>query len=353
MFIDGVQPVEQLAICLAATVTPLLVVVENLISISPSAAVMLTQLMKTPDRIVIAIASASSSRDDLKPWLIPRLFSHGFLIPAPSESCRYAILRHLTLFCAVEDSDLVYCAAQAHGYLPGDLVKLVREATIRENIENRFEDYRKEDVLLESEKLNVDSSLGKFLKLALSEMAPSALATYTSKVPRVLESDIFGMEETISYLDRAFVTQARRGEWCKLPRGVLLSGPPGCGKTLLAQHLTTRLCFNSIVVDASQVISKIVGASERNVVRLFEAAQSAAPCVLLIDQVEMLCGKRDVGDINSAHSTAERTVTCFLAEFDMHAANDDLVVIVIASTCVVYIFMCIFILNKILPVSKN
>ena len=76
------------------------------------------------------------------------------------------------------------------------------------------------------------------------------------------------------------------------PAGVLLYGPPGCGKTLLAKAIANESGANFIAVKGPELLNKFVGESERAVRQLFQRAQSSAPCVIFFDELDALCPRR-------------------------------------------------------------
>ena len=98
------------------------------------------------------------------------------------------------------------------------------------------------------------------------------------------------------------------------PRGVLLHGPAGCGKTTLARHVATAACANFVEVHAAQLISPTVGASEAALARLFASARAASPCILFLDGLESLAGVR--GHDSTTSGTMDRLVSLLLSELD-------------------------------------
>ena len=112
----------------------------------------------------------------------------------------------------------------------------------------------------------------------------------------------------------------------KLPKGVLLYGPPGCGKTLLARAVSSEAKATFIYVKASDLITKWLGESAKNVARLFMRARKNAPSIIFIDEVESLLAKRE--DIEGAASDeVRRVITQFLAEMDGLEKTEGVVVI--------------------------
>jgi len=100
----------------------------------------------------------------------------------------------------------------------------------------------------------------------------------------------------------------------KPPKGILLSGPPGCGKTLLAKAIATESGVNFISVKGPALMSKYVGESERGVREMFKTARQAAPCIIFLDETEALLPARGAGGSDS--HVSERVLSQFLAELD-------------------------------------
>jgi len=124
-----------------------------------------------------------------------------------------------------------------------------------------------------------------------------ALSAYEVERPTLRLADVGGMEEVKRRLDVAFLTPMRNPALreafgASLRGGLLLYGPPGCGKTFIARALAGELGARFASVSLADVLDMWVGASERNVHSLFEAARQAAPCVLFLDEVDALGIKR-------------------------------------------------------------
>ena len=128
-----------------------------------------------------------------------------------------------------------------------------------------------------------------------------------------------GIDDTIRQLQLAVVVPLQQPQlYARLgvqpPNGILIHGPSGTGKTCLARALALESRINVITVNATELVSKLLGESERNVARLFAAARASAPCMLLIDQIEALAAARGSG--NSTERTSDRILSCFLTEMD-------------------------------------
>lgn len=139
-----------------------------------------------------------------------------------------------------------------------------------------------------------------------------------SILPNYRLSDVHGLTDTIHLLRELVVAPFEMTESVKgiePPKGVLIEGPSGSGKTMLACALVNELSLPCIYIDGPSIRSKIVGESEKKIANLFHRARSAAPCIILMDQVELMLPKRESGSMSS-EGTSSRIVTSFLIELD-------------------------------------
>jgi ribosome biogenesis ATPase len=97
------------------------------------------------------------------------------------------------------------------------------------------------------------------------------------------------------------------------PAGVLLYGPPGCGKTLLAKAVANASKANFISVKGPELLNKYVGESEKSVRQVFSRAKASAPCIIFFDELDALVPKRGSDGTNQV---TERVVNSLLAELD-------------------------------------
>ncbi|KAK9729674.1 hypothetical protein K7432_000081 [Basidiobolus ranarum] len=209
-----------------------------------------------------------------------------------------------------------------HGFVPSDLRALCTHVMIA-SIKQR----NKEDEL-------PTITLNQFLE-ALKTIHPSNLGEFQTKTPDIRFSDIFGMDDIITDLKASVISPFHEPEdFDKLgitpPRGVLVYGPPGVGKTMLCSALAAETGLNFILVESSQVRSMIVGESEKNIAKMFASAKANAPCILFIDQIDILATTR--GTTFTSENSGDRIVTSLLTEMDGFFSKSTTDILIIAAT---------------------
>jgi transitional endoplasmic reticulum ATPase len=274
-------------------------------------------LAKRQHLIVIA---ATNLPNVLDPALRrPGRFDREIAIPIPDRIGREEILSvHSRGMPLAEDVAIDHLAAITHGFVGADLEALCREAAmicLRRIVPNI--DFALARIPYEQlSKLEVGKE--DFLD-ALREVEPSAMREVFVEVPNVRWEDVGGLTQVKQRLVEAvewplqyadLFTQAG----IRPPKGILLTGPPGCGKTMLAKAIANESKVNFISVKGPALLSKYVGESERGVRDMFRKAKQAAPCIIFFDEIDALVPARDAGG-SDAH-VAERVLSQFLAELD-------------------------------------
>jgi transitional endoplasmic reticulum ATPase len=217
-----------------------------------------------------------------------------------------------------EDVDLNQLAAITHGFVGADLEALAREAAmvclrgIMPEIDFAAAQIPYEALM----KLRV--VMHDFME-ALREVEPSAIREVFVEVPDVGWDDVGGLRHVKQQLEEAVEWPLRHPELFEQaattpPKGILLSGAPGCGKTLVAKALANETEVNFILVKGPSLLSKYVGESEKAVREIFRTAKQAAPCIVFFDEIDGLVPVRGTGGADS-HVT-ERVISQFLTEVD-------------------------------------
>ncbi|MBQ7221167.1 MAG: AAA family ATPase [Synergistaceae bacterium] len=253
-------------------------------------------------------------------------------IRPPDIQGRLEILRiHTRNMPLSDDVDLSKIASKTPGFLGADLAALCREASmscLRELEEHRdlFTDAPGKEELSQ-----VKVSMRHFLR-ALDEVELSTTRDVVSEIPAVHWEDVGGLDNVKRLLHDAVelpLKHSARFEKAGITpaRGILLTGKPGTGKTLLANALGTESEVNFISVRGPELISKWVGDSEKGIREIFKKARQSAPSILFFDEVDALVPERK--NDSGAGRVSERTTGQFLSEMDSLKGKN---VLVLAAT---------------------
>jgi len=249
----------------------------------------------------------------------PGRFDREIEIGIPDRKGRFDILQiHTRGMPLAADVDLEHVAEITHGFVGADLEALAREAAmtaLRRILPILSSDF---DELPYDSIMALEVTMGDFLD-ALKEVEPSAIREVFVEVPDVRWSQVGGLEEIKQRLIETVEWPLRYAKLfakarTKAPKGILLHGRPGTGKTLLAKAVATESGVNFIAVKGSALMSKYVGESERAVRDLFKKARQAAPCILFLDELDALVPTR--GSIGSDSHVTERVISQLLMEID-------------------------------------
>ncbi|NJP31538.1 AAA family ATPase [Micromonospora thermarum] len=246
----------------------------------------------------------------------PDLLSLRITVPLPDAALRREQLGVLTRQVPLaEDVRLDEVAARTPGFVAADLAALVREAGVRAALRQKA-----------VERPTV--AMGDFAA-ALEVVRPTTMAASTLELASVTLDDVGDLVEVKQTLTESVLwpltypdTFARLG--VRPPRGVLLYGPPGCGKTYLVTALAGTGRANVLSVKGAELLSKWVGESERAVRELFRRAREAAPTLVFLDEVDALAPVR--GQATDG-GTTDRVVAALLTELDGVEALRNVVVV--------------------------
>lgn len=294
------------------------------------------QLLSLMDGLVargdVIVIAATNMPDFIDPALRrPGRFDREIEIGIPDKNGRKEILQiHTRGMPLADDVDLQEIASSTHGFVGADLEALSREAAM--NVLKKILpkiDLESGEIPAEIlDKLTITK--GDFIE-ALKDIGPSALREVLVEVPDVKWGDIGGLEKVKSLLKEAV-------EWpLKYPdafermgirpvKGILLYGPPGCGKTLLAKAAATESEANLIAVKGPELLSKWVGESEKGIRKVFKKAKQTAPTIILFDEIDALAPKRR-GDVDGGSHVTETVVNQILTEMDGIESLENVIVI--------------------------
>ena len=218
-----------------------------------------------------------------------------------------------------DDVDLDHLAAITHGFVGADLEALCREAAMTLPAAAPARDRLRARAQSRMRPCGRSKSAMADFEAALCEVEPSAIREVFVEVPDVRWDDVGGLDAVKQQLIEAVEWPLKHADLfaqagVKPPKGILLSGPPGCGKTLLAKAVATQTQVNFISVKGPSLLSKYVGDSERAVREVFRKAKQAAPCILFFDEIDALVP--DARRAATTRTSTERVIGQFLAEMD-------------------------------------
>uniref|UniRef100_A0A8B9EXY2 Nuclear VCP like n=1 Tax=Amazona collaria TaxID=241587 RepID=A0A8B9EXY2_9PSIT len=301
----------------------------------------------------VLVIGATNRPDSLDPALRRAgRFDREIRLGIPDEAAREKILRTLCRKLKLPESfEFHHLARLTPGYVGADLMALCREAAmctvnrvlikseqqkkkhihtggnaaeesvgigtdILDELQRLLDLLKKQDALPEEQLQKLCIEMNDFI-VALSSVQPSAKREGFVTIPDVTWADIGALEDVREELTMAILAPVRNPEQFKAlglttPAGVLLAGPPGCGKTLLAKAVANESGLNFISVKGPELLNMYVGESERAVRQVFQRARNSAPCVIFFDEVDALCPRRS--DRESGASV--RVVNQLLTEMD-------------------------------------
>ncbi|MEU1607343.1 AAA family ATPase [Micromonospora matsumotoense] len=275
------------------------------------------QVLARAVRSGTAVVCTTSRPESVDPGLrAPDLLSLRITVPLPDPALRREQLTVLTRQVPLaEDVRLDEVAGRTPGFVAADLAALVREAGVRAALRQKTAE-------------TPTVAMADF-SAALEVVRPTTMASSTLELATVTLDDVGGLGEVKQTLTESVLwpltypdTFARLG--VQPPRGVLLYGPPGCGKTYLVTALAGTGRANVLSVKGAELLSKWVGESERAVRELFRRAREAAPTLVFLDEMDALAPVR--GQATDG-GTTDRVVAALLTELDGVEALRNVVVV--------------------------
>jgi transitional endoplasmic reticulum ATPase len=322
----------------AAKASPAIIFIDEIDAIAPQraglsedkqverrlVAQLLTLMDGLGDRGRVVVMAATNLPDALDSALRrPGRFDREIAFGPPNPDQRLEILNvHLAQTPLDTDVDLRAISARCHGYVGADLAALTREAAVaaltRATLEAGGEDALDPDTLFVT---MAD------LEQGLETTSPSALRASSTPLRNVSWDDIGGLDDAKAALHRAVLWPLKHGDTLKSlrlapARGVLLTGPPGSGKTLVARALASEGALNFVAARAPDLLSQYFGEAERAISALFRSARQSAPCLLFFDELDALAPRRSGQD-----AVLNRVVAQLLVEIDGIGPEHGLVVL--------------------------
>lgn len=282
--------------------------------------------IETASKRFVMVVAACCTPDTLDPAIRrPGRFDREIEIGVPTAKDRLEILQHL--FSAVPHSlsigDMTEVADTAHGYVGADLAYVCQQASfnaVKRHLHHHDDTHETPAAVVTRDDMAV----------AMTIVQPSAMREVQLEIPKVLWSDIGGQEEVKLKLKQAVEWPLKHPEaflrmGIKPPRGVLMYGPPGCSKTMIAKALATESGLNFLAVKGPELLSKWVGESERAVREVFRKARSAAPSIVFFDEIDALAVER--GSSSGGSNVGDRVLAQLLTEIDGVDGLQDVTVI--------------------------
>ncbi len=278
----------------------------------------------------VVVIAATNVPNILDPALRrPGRFDREIEIGVPSKEGRLNILKiHTRYMPLAKNVNLKEMAGITHGFVGADLSSLAKEAAMIVLRRILPELKLKEDEPIPKEILEkLKITMGDF-KDALKVVRPSALREVLIEIPSTKWGDIGGLEKVRQELVEAVEwplknPTAFKRLGVKPPKGILLYGAPGTGKTLLAKAVASESEANFISVKGPELLSKWVGESEKAVREIFKKARQASPSIIFFDEIDSIAPRRGMGD----SSVSERVVNQLLTEIDGLEEMEDVVII--------------------------
>ena len=246
------------------------------------------------DRGNVIVLGATNRPDSVDPALRrPGRFDREMEISVPNADGRLEVLQIHTRGMPIgDDVELKMLASELHGYTGADMKSLCREAAMK-SIRRYLP-----KIDLETEKIPSKILQAMEIKIidfydAMHEVVPTAMREFYVERSKIYWENVGGLDDAKKILEENLISAMNEPEkflkmGIKPPKGALLYGPPGCGKTILARALSTESGGNMILVRGPEILSKWVGESEKAIREIFRKAKSSSPCVIIFDELDSL-----------------------------------------------------------------
>ena len=268
----------------------------------------------------VVVIGATNRPDSLDQALRrPGRFDREIEIGVPDRDERKEILEiHTRTMPLNEDVDLDKIAESTHGFVGADLESLCKEAAMRV-VRRIIPEINKLDEAIPEETLKKIIVNNDDFREALKEIQPSALREVLVQIPDVKWSDIGGLENAKQELKEAVEWPLKYPDLFKKfhvepPKGILLYGDPGTGKTLLAKAVASESDANFIAIKGPELLSKWVGESEKGLREVFRKARQTAPTIIFFDEIDSIANARGMSEGSS--NVTQSVVNQLLTEID-------------------------------------
>ena len=267
------------------------------------------------DRGNVIVIGATNRPDSVDPALRrPGRFDREIEISVPNVDGRLEVLQiHTRGMPIADDVELKILASELHGYTGADMKSLCREAAMKS-----IRRYLPE-IDLETEKIPSKILQSMEIKIidfydAMHEVVPTAMREFYVERSKIYWENVGGLDEAKKILEENLITAINDPEkflkmGIKPPKGALLYGPPGCGKTMLARAVSTESGGNMILVRGPEILSKWVGESEKAIREIFRKAKTSSPCVIIFDELDSLAKSKSGEDSGVGETILSQLLT--------------------------------------------
>ena len=263
----------------------------------------------------VIVLGASNRPDSVDPALRrPGRFDREMEISVPNADGRLEILHiHTRGMPLSDDVDLKNLASELHGYTGADIKSLCRESAIKA-IRRYLPEIDLENERIPSKMLQSMEIKSRDFYDAMHDVVPTAMREFYVERAKVWWKDVGGLDYAKKTLEDNMITSVNDpSKFTKMgikpPKGVLLYGPPGCGKTILARALAAECGANMILVRGPEILSKWVGESEKAIREIFRKAKTSAPCIIIFDELDSLAKSRTSEEGNRGETILSQMLT--------------------------------------------
>jgi len=279
----------------------------------------------------VIVIGATNRPNSLDPALRrPGRFDREIEIKVPNEKGRREVFQIHTRSMPLDKKiSLKEYANITHGFVGADISAVCREAAMSA-LRRYLPQINLDSELIDPELLEQIEVTKNDFEEALKEVMPSGIREVFVEIPNVNWDDIGGLEDLKQKLIESVDWPLSHPKIFKRmginpPRGILLYGPPGCGKTLLARAVATETKANFISIKGPELLSKYVGESEKAIREIFRKAKMAAPCIIFFDEFDSIAPSR--GRHTTDSGVSEKVLSQFLTELDGLEVKKDIIVI--------------------------
>lgn len=323
---------------------PAIIFIDELDSIAPKredvsgeverrvVAQLLTLMDGMQGRDNVVVIGATNRRDAIDQALRrPGRFDRELEIGVPDKNGRREIVNiHTRGMPISDDFDMDWILENSYGFVGADISALTREAAMKA-LRRYLPDIDLDQDEIAPEILEKMEVQMNDFRLAMRDIEPSALREIYVEIPEVSWDDVGGLEEIKERLKESVewpLTMPERFEHfgIKPPRGIVLFGAPGTGKTLLAKAIANEAKANFITIKGPELISKWVGESEKAIREVFKKAQQASPSIIFFDEFESIAGMRTPNG-GEGSDVSNRVVNQMLSSMDGIETMEGIIVI--------------------------